>query len=92
VSLVSVRNLIVSARNIVNFLNHCRYNLYEFISYLGKLVLEADLVSVDLQFQSQESVLKVSVGIVLTRDDFFWGWVPAVFLLEPTEEVNVVVN
>ena len=90
--LVSVGDLVISTRNIVNFLNHCRYNLHEFISYLGKLVLEADLVSVDLQFQSQESVLKVSVGIVLTRDDFFWGWVPAVFLLEPTEEVNVVVN
>jgi len=90
--LVSVGDLVISTRNIVNFLNHCRNNFDEFISNLGQLVLETDLVTVDLKFQSEKSVLEVSVGIILTRDDFFRGWVSAVFLLETAEEVNVVVN
>lgn len=90
--LVVVGDLSVSTRDLINFVNHRRDNFYKVVPNNWKLIGEVDLVSRNLESQSQESLLKIRVRVILTLNDLLRCRILPVCLLEALKELNVVVN
>ena len=91
-SLVGVGDLGVGTGDVVNGLDHLGDNLNQLVSDFVELLLEADLISIHLEFEGQECLLERIIGAVVTTDDFLGKRVVVVLLAESSEELNVLID
>lgn len=89
VRLISVSDLSVSPRNMVDLFDHFGDDADKFVANLLKIIGKADLIFL-FELEGDKSQLKWSVGVVLTLDDFLGRGV--VVLFELAEELNVLLD
>lgn len=90
--LVIVSNLNIGSGHAFGDGDHVKHDGYQLLTHVIKVVGKVNFVLSENEGQSDEGVLELSVGVILTDDDVFRSGVLSVRLFELAEEVYVVRN